>query len=148
MSICWWGFSSTSRFRDVIPNDVKGETIHPERRLPASIRDRDAFWCQGSLVSPLFFAYSDLLALPFNNTSRLASIHRTGKLFHGGDTPPGFATESRDTDCTMPANRMSDNATHSDVTVDNLEFLDCTTKALARKSAFCEIESFIAFNGG
>lgn len=45
--------------------------------------------------------------------------------------------ESRGTDCTTPANRMSDNATHVDVTADNLEISVrvAQARALARKSA-------------
>lgn len=96
-------------------------------------------------ILALFFAYSELLALPFNNTSRLASIHRTGKLFHGGGIW-GFATESRDTDCTILANRMSDNAIRSDVIVDNLEISIRTAQGTGPEK--CETEDFTAFNGG
>lgn len=147
MSICWWGFSSTSRFHDVIPNDVKGETIHPERRLAPcfNTRPRCILMLGVSRILALFFAYSELLALPFNNTSRLASIHRTGKLFHGRGIW-GFATESRDTDCTILANQMSDNSTHSDVTVDNLELSELHNQGTGPEK--CETEDFTTFNGG
>jgi len=111
--ICWWGFSSTSRFRDVVPADVKGETIHPERRLLlwAMVPNPRCRLVPGSLVSsPSSSLASILLALPINDTSRLASIHRTGKLFHRGGAR-SLVAESRGTDCAIPANRMSDNAT-------------------------------------
>lgn len=55
---------------------------------------------------------------------------------HPGGVSP--LAKSRGTDCTTPANRMSDNTTtHADVTTDNLEISVrvAQAKALARKSA-------------
>lgn len=120
MSICWWGFSSTSRSRDVIPNDVKGETIHPERRLAPCFNTRPRCILMLGVSSPS--SSLTLIYLPFPSTT-LRDLRRSIALenYSTKGASGGFATESRDTDCTILENRMSDNATHSDVTVDNLE---------------------------
>lgn len=87
-------------------------------------------------ILALFFAQYDLLALSFDDSSHrsiaLENYSIEGPL--GGSFAIGFLVAPR---CEIPANRMSGNATHVDVTVDNLEIPvrgAYTVKALARKS--------------
>lgn len=98
--ICWWGFSSTSRFHDIVSTGIKGETSHPERRLlparyPTGMRSDTRVSLPSSSPTTIY------LPFPF------ASIHRTGKLFHrGGSLGESFCHRvSLVTDCAIPTNR-------------------------------------------
>lgn len=121
MSICW--FSSTSRFRDVIPNDVKGETIPLERRLAPcfNTRPRCILMPGVSRILALFFAYTPIYLL-FPSTT-LRDLRRS-------IAPENYSTEGAPG--ALPSGLVTPiarsrwigwaiNATHADVTVDNLE---------------------------
>jgi len=119
MSICWWGFSSTSRFHDVIPNDVKGETLHPKEGgwFPASIRPRCILMSE---VSPslLRLLESTCPSLQQHFATCVDPSHR--KIIPRRGYHPGLY--HRVSWHRLHENRISDNVTHADVTVNNLAF--------------------------